>query len=205
MSINSKATHVKIGILMIVPLLLWAATGVVFLIKPGYENAYARLTPKLYKIEQAIPFSGEGEWREVRLVRTILGYHFIVFDGDNWKNFDALTQKEKQLPTSMDVENLIADAISSNLERYGNIVAVQGNSVTTDTNVKITLNWHALTLAQEGGDTRFISTLYKIHYLQWFGTASVDKLFGALAIFFLFSLTIFGVVSYATGKHSGRG
>ncbi len=201
---RSLSLHSKLGLLLCIPLLLWAVTGLVFLLKPGYGDAYDQLAVKRYDLERGIHYPGEGSWREVTLIRTVLGYHFLVFDGRDWKNIDALTLEEASPPEPQRLRQLVADAISADPERYGNIVRIQGNEVFTDTHVRISLDWNTLTLRQEGRDTRIINSLYKIHYLQWLGFPGVNTVFGAVGLALLAALTILGLVNYREAKRTGR-
>jgi hypothetical protein len=189
--------HKKIGIVMLIPLLLWAVTGLVFLTKPGYEDAYIQLEPKHYKIEREVRLPQASQWNQVKILRTILGYHLIVSNDGQWIHLDPFTFNERPHPTKDEMAVLINDAISTNKKRFGNIVEIEENIVTTDTDVQITLEWHTLKLHQSGRDTRLINTLYKIHYLQWLGSPTLDKIFGVIGLVGLVALTIFGLAIYA--------
>lgn len=186
---------------MLIPLLLWAATGVVFLTKPGYGGAYLQLEPKRYEIEREVRLPEASHWKQVKILRTILGYHLIVSNDGRWTHLDPFTLIERPYPTESEMEVLIDDAISTDKDRFGNIVEIEENIVTTDTDIQITLDWHTLTLQQSGRDTRLINTLYKIHYLQWTGSPAFDKMFGVIGLVGLVVLTIFGLAAYA--KKSG--
>ena len=51
---NIRTLHKIIGLLLFVPLVIWAMTGAVFLIKPGYEQAYEKLVVKTYPLNRAV-------------------------------------------------------------------------------------------------------------------------------------------------------
>jgi hypothetical protein len=67
-----------------------------------------------------------------------------------------------------------------------------GNNITTDTGVRVELDWSRLSLTQSGKDTDRIDTLYKIHYLQWTGVNAVDKVLGGLGILLVLVLSLLG-------------
>ena len=46
--------HRLVGLVMLLPLITWAATGAVFFIKPGYGAAYDALPIRTYPIEGSI-------------------------------------------------------------------------------------------------------------------------------------------------------
>ena len=196
---DTKLFHRYLGLFMALPLLLWAMTGVVFLVKPGYEGAYERLSPKLYEIEQTFELAPSKGWKKVELQRTILGYHLLVEDESGWKNIDPTTMRERPHPSKAQIEQFITDAISDNRQRYGEIQDIQNEVVHTDTGVEININWNTMELSQSGRDTRIINAVYKIHYLQWLGISPVDKILGIVGIVSLLALTVLGISVY-TGR-----
>lgn len=181
---------------MLVPLLLWSITGFIFLTKPGYEGAYEKLSPTQYDIDKDLNISALTGWQHVQVQRTILGVHLLVNDHGTWRHLDPDTLVERPLPSKQDIVRLIDDATKLNKQRYGSITDVNENVILTSTGVEINLDWSRLRLSQKGSDTRLISTLYKIHYLQWFNAKSLDKAFGFLGLFCLIGLTGLGLASY---------
>jgi hypothetical protein len=90
------------------------------------------------------------------------------------------------------VRALLTDAFSANPARYGRISGIEGSTITTDTGVRIELDWTRLALAQRGKDTDRIDLLYKIHYLQWTGVKGLDNVLGALGIILVLVLSALG-------------
>ncbi len=197
---NSKKVHRFAGIIMLVPLFLWALTGVVFLVKPGYEAAYEKLPVRLYAMDSPMTITPDARWQEISIKRSILGYHLIVQEDGHWQQLDLETLGEMPLPSKKQLLALVNDAISVNPERYGSIVSVEGNQVFTDTGVEISVDWPRLALQQTGTDTRIIRTLYKIHYLQWLGDSWLNKVLGVLGLVALFVVTLFGLLAYVNGN-----
>ncbi len=197
---NSKKVHRFVGIIMLIPLFLWALTGVIFLIKPGYEAAYETLPIRHYAIDRPMTITPEARWQEISIKQSILGYHLIVQQDGRWQQLDLETLEERPLPSKKALEALVNDAISVNPERYGSIVTVEGDRVFTDTGVEISVDWPRLALQQTGTDTRIIRALYKIHYLQWLGHSWLNKGLGVLGLIALFMVTLFGLLAYVNGN-----
>lgn len=188
--------HKLLGLILFLPFIGWISTGVIFLIKPGYKSAYEKLEVKTYPLDQTISISPEPHWQEVRLFKTLLGYHLLVKTEKQWLHLDAQTREEYVLPEIEERKRLIDDAIRGNSERYG-VVSIydQERSVfVTTMGVDITLNWNSLGLSQRGKDTKLIGALYRIHYLQWFGNKPADLMLGIACLAMLFFLVAIGVV-----------
>lgn len=188
-----KRIHQILGIIMLAPLLLWSITGFVFLTKPGYEGAYEQLQPKLYPINKALKIDVSG-WTEAKVYRTILGEHLLVKDQGEWKHLSLTDLQEQAFPSEQNFKLLVSDAISENRSRYGEILHLDGQTIYTDTGVRISLDWNTLSLRQKGQDTDLINTLYNIHYLQWLDSPTFNKVLGFLGLFLLIALSGFGFI-----------
>jgi hypothetical protein len=136
------------------------------------------------------------EWREVRLIHSILGEHLLVKLDNKTVHLDPVSLAVKATPSEQELKTLLRDAFSRNSERYGDILSVNGLAVKTTTNVAVTLDWNTLRLSQSGQDTQLINQLYKIHYLQWSGHKTVDQILGIFGLILLISLTLLGIRLY---------
>ncbi len=179
---------------MALPLLLWSLTGLVFLIKPGYELAYDQLAPRFYSFDRSIRLPDSGHWSQARLFRTVLGYHLVVLKEGQWMHLDPFTLEAMPKPTPQEISKLVSDAISDRAQRYGSVEEIEGLTVFTDTGVAITLDWTTVSLQQKGRDTQLIEALYRIHYLQWFNSPMFNRLFGALGLGLLVFLALIGLI-----------
>ena len=189
---KTRALHRIIGLVMLLPLTGWAITGAVFFLKPGYGNAYALLQVKTYPLEPNIALQADPSWLEVRLVKTILGEHLLARTSTGWLHLDPRSLQPKPEPATDEVRALVTDAFSANPARYGRISGIKGSAITTDTGVRIELDWPRLALTQRGKDTDRIDLLYKIHYLQWTGVNRLDNVLGALGIILVLVLSALG-------------
>jgi len=188
-----RAVHRALGITMLLPLLAWAITGAIFFIKPGYGGAYESLAIRTYPLTAPVSLPASADLLEVRYLRTVLGDHLIARTESGWKQLDPVTQQERPTPTDADIRALVSDAFTVNPERYGQIATVDGPVITTDTGVRATFDWDRLSLSQRGRDTDRIDAIYRVHYLQWTGVESLDKVLGGLGLALMVALSAFGV------------
>lgn len=190
--VTARQVHRVIGLVMLLPLIGWAATGAVFFTKPGYGAAYDALPIKTYPLEGPITLRPDPAWREVRHLRTILGLHLLARTDTGWVHLDPVTLQPAAVPREEDVRRLIADAFTVNPSRYGRIAGFAAGTATTDTGAVIRFDWNRLTLQQRGRDTDRIDRLYRIHYLQWTGQETVDQVLGLAGLVLLTVLTMLG-------------
>jgi len=194
--IKSRKLHKIIGLILVLPMLGWTLTGLVFFIKPGYQSAYQQLAVKAYPLNQPVNVAPKADWQELKVVRSILGEHLLIKTTDKTLHLNPITLQEKAKPSEQALKSLLHDAFTQDSERYGNIVSVDELSVKTSTGVELTLDWNTLRLSQTGQDTKLINQLYKIHYLQWTGHKGVDQVLGIFGLILLILLTVLGVRVY---------
>lgn len=180
---------------MLLPLIAWAITGVFFFIKPGYSEAYEQLAIKTYPSITSFTIPNTSQWSEIKIIHSILGEHLLVKNEENkWSHLDRTTMQTIEMPSALQVEALIKDAIKHNTERYGNVVSLDGLTVLTSTQIEITLNWPQMSLYQQGPDTEFIDTMYQIHYLKWTGIKAVDNVLGVVGLALVIILALLGTI-----------
>ncbi len=197
---GARRVHRLLGLVLLLPLCGWAATGFVFFVKPGYDAAYGGLRVREYPLEgSAFPAAQPG-WLEARALRTVLGDELLIRGSAGWKHLDPATARERPLPDEAAIRRLVDDAIRDEKARYGEIVAVTRQeddapsaSIRTATGVTIELDWTTLALRQSGRDTRRIDLLYRIHYLQWTGVGPLDRALGVVGLTSLVILAGLGV------------
>lgn len=186
-----RSVHRLVGLVLLLPFLGWAATGVVFFVKPGYGGAYEQLSVKTYPLE-GTTIVASPDWHEFRLVRTVLGEHLLARTANGWQQLQPLTLLPSQPPGEEALRQLMEDAFTANPQRYGRILRVEDDTAHTDTGVEVRLDWHRLGLQQKGADTALIEALYRVHYLQWTGIALVDQVLGLLGLGLLILMTLLG-------------
>lgn len=193
---NSKKLHRIAGLILVLPMIGWVVTGMIFFIKPGYQGAYEQLKVKTYPIDADLVIKPALNWQEIKMVKTVLGHHLLVkIDGQTY-HLEPSTLTPKKPADIQQVKQLVDDAISQNRARYGQIVELTEQKITTDTGVTISFDWLNLTLRQSGNDTQLINLLYKIHYLQWTTNTTLDQILGILGLALLLTLTALGLRLY---------
>jgi hypothetical protein len=193
-----RKLHRIAGIVMLLPLIGWAATGAFFFLKPGYSGAYETLPVKSYPFESEIKVTPDPAWLEMRLVKTILGEHLLARTSRGWLHYDPRRFQLRNEPSTEEIRALVNDAMSTNAARYGTIVSIDGSNLRTDTGIRIDLDWNRLALSQRGADTDRIDALYRIHYLQWTGMKPFDRALGMFGILLVLALSVLGARLFFT-------
>lgn len=192
-AMRARTLHRVLGIILLLPFFGWALTGLVFFFKPGYEGAYEVLSPKTYPLDGAVTINPDPDWLEFRYLRTALGEHLLVRTERGWEHLNPADGRPRAKPTGDELRALLQDAFSVNPRRYGNVSEVSGDTASTDTGVRVTVDWGRLSLQQRGADTDRIDLLYKVHYLQWTGVTFVDRAAGVIGLTLVLALTALGV------------
>ena len=198
---KSKRIHRIIGLLLILPVIGWTFTGMMFFIKPGYEAAYDQLVVKTYPLEKSFVIPKSKKWTEARLLKTILGYHLLVKTDNGFQHLDPVSFQLKEIPVDLELTSLFNDSFSNKPDRYGHVISSDNYKVITSKGIEVSLNWERLTFRQEGEDTKLINTLYKIHYLQWTPYKGINQYMGIIGLTLLMILTVFGLKIYISGRH----
>lgn len=193
---DQRKLHRLLGLIMVLPLLGWAATGVIFLTKPGYNGAYEPLAIKTYPLDSAVAIAASTDWKEIKLLRSALGLHLLVKQDGAVKQYDPATLLPAAQPSEPQLRTLITDAISVNPERYGVLERIEGFKAYTSTGVTISLNWDGMQLSQHGRDRSIIEALYRIHYLQWTKWESINRILAVAGLLCLTILTIIGLMTF---------
>lgn len=175
------------------PFCTWALTGLFFLVRPAYDDAYKTLSIQTYPQLERLELPVSPQWQEYRFLKSILGDHLLVRTSEGWLHLDAVSGEQQIQPSRDQLERLVSDAIRSDPDRYGDLERYEGEGFQTTTGVEITLDWHSLSLAQRGRDTFWINQIYDIHYLRWTGVGWVDEVVGVSGLLLLFLMTLTGM------------
>lgn len=192
----SRRIHRYIGLALLFPMIGWALTGVVFLVKPGYDRAYEIITIKTYPLEQTLNIAANESWEEVKVIKSVLGHHLLVTAEGKTHHLDFNTLKQRPTPSMIEVTRLVEDAIADKRDRYGSVQAVDGTTAYTTTGIEVTLDWDELKLNQIGADRHFIDGLYKVHYLQWTPWQLANEVLAIVGLLLLITLTLIGLRIY---------
>ncbi|MBO1519511.1 PepSY domain-containing protein [Oceanisphaera pacifica] len=194
---KKRVVHKVMGILLVIPLVVWAFSGAIFFIKPGYQAAFAPLMVKTYPLDADLSITPDPQWQELRLLKTVLGEHLLVTTASGPLHVNAHTLLPMPVPSLEQLHLLLSDAIAQRPMRYGELTTLEGGETShgyTSTGVKLTLNWPRLQLQQAGTDTRVINGVYRLHYLQWTPYERVNQILGFVGLALLLGLALSGVV-----------
>lgn len=203
-AVSIRRVHRIVGLVMLLPLIGWAVTGAIFFIKPGYAGAYELIAVKTYPLDRPVTVTPQSGWTEVRYVKTALGEHVLARSAQGWLHLDPVSLAPRPAPADEQVRTLMQDAFTMNPTRYGRVTAVDGLRATTDTGVRVTLDWKRLTLSQRGPDTDRIDWYYKIHYLQWTGHEATDRVIGGIGLVLVVTLSLLGAWIFLRPRRSIR-
>ena len=202
-----RKLHRVLGLVLLAPFLLWTATGLLFLLKPGWGPAYELLDPfetstlnlaAVLTPTEALRLAGLKDNPErVELGQTALGPVYRVRFRSASSLIDARSGRVVSPLTEEEARAIAASAASRAIapERYG---AVLGSSTVGPAvevrfagGAVVTIDQTSLSVSQRGPDTDRIDALYRVHYLQWTGHPTVDR---ALAIFAIGATWVLAIV-----------
>lgn len=164
--------HAYLGLALVLPLFVWAVTGLIFVIKPGYDQAYEQLSLARGPLVGGINIQAQPDWHRLQLMQSAIGRHLLVTTANDVPvHLNADNLEPFPPPDSQQLEQLFRAATGHNRERYGDMTdsmqIQEAIRIHTTTDVELELHWPTLHLQQIGADTRFIDRLYRLHYLQW--------------------------------------
>lgn len=198
--------HRWLAILLVVLLVVWSLTGLLFHLKPGWSRAYDQLTIERRDVSLQLatlqPLASlPGGAARIELFDTALGPLYRLRTAKGTELLDARTGEPRSL-TSDDARLLAADAIrrSSHRASYGDIASIRVREDTARIELTggptVSLGLRDGRMSQEGADTRRIDWLYRIHYLQWTGNAAVDKVLAVAGLALIWAVMIPGIVLF---------
>jgi hypothetical protein len=185
--------HRVVGWVLVLPFIAWSLTGIFFLVRPAYQDAYAPLLIRSYPQEQMIQLPISDNWLEFRYLKSILGPHLLVRTSNGWLHLNPVSTEDYIVPTRIELAALVNDAMDANRARYGQISGGSDLTFLTDTGAEITVDWNKLSLSQRGRDTYWINQVYDIHYLRWTGISWADKILGVAGLLLLILMTVTGI------------
>ena len=192
MNIKQRKLHKITGVALLLPFAVWSLTGIFFLLRPPYFEAYERIPVKNYPMREALALPANNNWFETRSLQSILGLHVLTRDNSGWHHLRAGSFQAWSFPSKEDLITLLEDAFQFNPTRYGSIVEINENHALTDTGIRVTIDWQTLSITQEGQDSVWIDRLYNLHYLRWTGIAWLDQILGVAGLCLLLYMTYSG-------------
>lgn len=171
---NWAKVHRWLAIVLVVLLVVWSITGLLFHLKPGWDRAYDMLSAERSKTET---------------LDTVIG---------------PLTRTGGKLATPLTEEQakqLAADAMSrsAHASEYGalqRVVTDEASVKLVYANATVSVARGSARISQTGSDTSRIEWLYRIHYLQWTGNPTLDKILAIAGLALIWAVMIPGIVLF---------
>jgi uncharacterized iron-regulated membrane protein len=197
-----RRAHRWLAIVLVIPLVIWSITGLLFHLKPGWSRAYDMLDPErpaqVHLDKLVLP---EGV-THVEVFSTAIGPLARVTTPRGDELYDADTGT-KRSPLPIDAAQALAvDAIARS--HYASTYGAATRVTSTETTVTIELADGPVVevgrndgrLSQRGPDTDRIDWLYRIHYLQLTGNKTFDELLALAGLALIWLVLIPGVVLF---------
>lgn len=207
-----RGVHRWLAIVLVAPLIVWSITGLLFHLKPGWGRAYDMLDversgPPLH----AEQLGGLPPFHKLEVFDTALGLIARETTDAGMQLIDDTGKLRSPLSVA-DATTLVADAIarSPHHDAYGPL----GEASTTADTVRFQTA-HAVVeigrtdarISQRGADTDRIDWLYRIHYLQWTGNTTIDRILAVVGLALIWAVLIPGIVLFVrrTNPHEPEG
>ena len=189
--------HRWLSVVLVVPLAVWSITGLVFHLKPGWGRAYDQLAIErpttLHPASLAPP---PPDVQSLELFDTVLGPLYRI---DGARLVDARTGQPRVLSPD-DARALAADAVARSPHGYGAAGAVTADDATVHiayaNGVRVDVSRADARISQRGNDTDRIDWLYRIHYLQWTGNRSLDRVVAVAGLVLIWLVFVPGLVLF---------
>lgn len=203
-----RRLHRLLGLFLVLPLLAWTGTGLLFFVKPGWAAAYETLrafdaealNPGELLSPAELPIAA-GEATAWELRSTALGPLYLVSRTSGREPL-LVHARTGAILSPLDraaVEEIAqhASARSSAPSRYGDIeevvVGERVGTVRFAGGARVRVDRYDLGLSQSGRDTVWIDRLYDVHYLRWTGVEVLDRILSPIAILGVWLLAFTGL------------
>jgi len=222
--------HRWLAIVLVLPLVVWSVTGLLFHLKPGWARAYDMLsderplepqahgsgaTPAAVSIDapaavsiDVLAAAAGGPIQRVELFGSALGPLYRVTVADAPVLLDASMQRRSPLSLE-DARALAADAVAHSAHRdaYGAI----GTARIAGPNVRVAfagadvdVDRASGSISQRGRDTDRIDWLYRLHYLSWTGNRTLDRVLAVVGLALIWLVMIPGLVLFVRGRRRSQ-
>lgn len=197
-----RTFHRWLAIVLVIPLVVWSITGLLFHLKPGWSRAYDLLLaerPAMVHLDRLVLPAGTTH---VEAFATAIGplARVTTDRGDELYDLDSGTRRS---PLAIDAAKALAvDAIHRS--KYASSYGELGTVTSTDASVTIqttggpviSVGRNDARISQRGPDTERIDWLYRIHYLQWTGLGVLDKVLAVVGLGLIWLVMIPGIVLF---------
>jgi uncharacterized iron-regulated membrane protein len=204
--VSWSRVHRWLAVVLVLPLVIWSITGVLFHLKPGWSRAYDMLSIERpldtlpANAPEAVATAAGGSAQRLELFGSALGPLYRVTTAAGTVLVDA--QLHRRSPLSADeARALAADAVahSTHHDAYGAIGATRVDLETVHVafaHATVDVDRASGTISQRGPDTDRIDWLYRLHYLSWTGNRTLDKLLAIVGLALIWLVMIPGLVLF---------
>lgn len=203
---RARFLHRVLGLVLVAPLLAWSATGLLFLVKPGWTGAFEPLdamspkplSPSAFVSPNDLPLP--TPMTRLELGATALGPVYRIRMGEETQLFDARSGRKLSPLDERAAAAVARDAArrSARPARYGDPVetTLQASQakVRFSEGVVVAVGRSDLSLSQSGPDTDWINRFYALHYLRWTGVRLLDQVVAVVALVGVWALALAGLV-----------
>lgn len=210
--------HRWLAIVLVIPLVVWSVTGLLFHLKPGWARAYDMLSDERPLETPAhgsaavsldvLAAAAGGPVQRVELFGSALGPLYRVTVADAPVLLDASLHRRSPLSVE-DARTLAADAVahSAHREAYGAIgaVRIEGSNVRVAfAGADVDVDRASASISQRGRDTERIDWLYRMHYLSWTGNRTLDRVLAVVGLALIWLVMIPGLVLFVRGRRRSK-
>jgi uncharacterized iron-regulated membrane protein len=201
-----RRLHRWLAIVLVIPLIVWSLTGLLFHWKPGWSRAYDMLDAEkpgpLSHLDKLAGVLAAEAVTHVEMFETTLGPLARITTAKGDELWDPETGLRRS-PLAIDAAQALAvDAMSRSPHHaaYGAIKQVSATSTTVTLELVagpvVEIGRNDARLSQRGPDTERIEWLYRIHYLQWTGNKAVVRVLALVGLLLIWLVLIPGVVLF---------
>ncbi|MBV8759805.1 MAG: PepSY domain-containing protein [Deltaproteobacteria bacterium] len=202
-----RRLHRWLAIVLVVPLVVWTVTGLLFHLKPGWSRAYDQLSaerplapPLPTATSDALAAAAAAPIERLELFGTALGPLYRITTHDKTLLLDTALHARSPLSAD-DARTLALDAVahSAHAADYG---APAATDVAPDTvritfaHAEVDVDRATASISQHGRDTARIDWLYRLHYLSWTGNRTFDRILAVLGLALVWIVMIPGIVLF---------
>jgi hypothetical protein len=200
--------HRWLAIVLLVPLVVWSISGLLFHLKPGWSRAYDMLDAERPVLSTtsvapipAIAAMFPSQISKIELFDTALGPLYRVTTESGTELVDAVGAARRSPLSAEDAKALAVDAVAHSAERggYGSLTATEVTERVVHVRFEhatVDVGRSSARLSQRGSDTERIDWLYRVHYLQWTGNKAIDRVLAMFGLALIWAVMLPGVVLF---------
>jgi hypothetical protein len=205
--VSWSRVHRWLAIVLVVPLVVWSVSGLLFHLKPGWARAYDMLdAERPLSTTSVAPISTVAatfpdKISKIELIDTAIGPLYRVTTERGTDLVDAIGATRHSPLSADDAKTLALDAVARSSQRagYGGVTGTEVGERVVHVRFEhatVDVDRSSARMSQRGADTDRIDWLYRIHYLQWTGNKSADKILIGFGLALIWAVMLPGIVLF---------